>query len=108
MKLNEDQCKVMQALLDGKTVKIQLDVIKPLSNGKVEFVPNGYWRYMELHQLGLIGHEGTRYFIEEPAIKVALFDRGGRTIAMTQEETKLNDEWTQISGWYEITPNEVK
>jgi len=93
MKLNDDQCKVMHALLDGKTVKVNLGT-----------------RWQELQQLtwlDCIGDGETQYRIEEPAIKVALFERYSRICCFTAEEIdggQIDKSWIQISDWVEITP----
>jgi len=95
MKLNDDQRKIMQALLDGRNVKMKR--------------PEGIiWYNFEMSFLDDAGDPDFEYKIEEPAIKVALFR--GRSeveiVAMTEQEQGYHGpSWERLSDWVEITPN---
>lgn len=96
MKINDQQREILQAFLDGKTVKYRY------KNSK-EWIP------IDVVTLGNI--KNMEYRIEEPAVKVALFELNGRVITLTENENisaGLNG-WIQISDWVEIVPNkEIK
>lgn len=93
MKLNDDQRKVMQAMLDGKNVKVRI-------------FPEYAWESLVVSHIQYIGDGETQYCIEEPAVKVALFERHSRVISITEDESKrMLDGWVRISDWIEIVPN---
>lgn len=90
MKLNDDQREVLQALLDGKTVLYRWTDVDASS-------------YRKLDDFNILNVDKVEYRIEEPAIKVALFELNERVIAFTTNENIL-EGWTQISDWVEVTP----
>ena len=92
MKLNNDQRIVMQALLDGKDVKINYSNV------------NGCFEDIHFSDIKYVGGGGNVFYtIEEPLIYVALFTYGSRTIALTEEEDRnLYDNLAQISDWVAI------
>lgn len=96
MKLNDDQRKVMQALLDGKNVSF--------SFGTEPFQQLTLGSGCALIAIGV--SNDVKYKIEEPAVKVALFDTGDGGLTSFTESEYLDygyEDSDRVSDWVEIT-----
>lgn len=95
MKLNDEQRKVLQAMLDGKTVKYRFG-----SNALTELeLSDGY----AMANIGV--REDLTTFISGPPVKVALFGKRDDLTVLTEGE--YEDGWAdyeRVSEWVKITP----